>query len=94
MQSLGKLIILREQIISIHQEREELPVEDKVTFPTADRGMFYTGLLKGWERRLEFGLDGSAGNSQNETLRSTINLKYADDDTRWHFETLYYVSSG
>jgi putative salt-induced outer membrane protein YdiY len=91
-QSLGKLIILREQIISIHHEREELPVEDIVTFPTADRGMFYTGLLKGWERRFEFGLDGSAGNSQNETLRSTLNLKYEDDDTRSHFEMLYYVS--
>lgn len=90
-QSLGKLIILREQIISIHHEREELPV-DKVTFPTADRGMFHTGLLEGWERRLEIGLDGSAGNSQNETLRSTINLKYEDDETRLHFETLYYIS--
>ena len=46
--------------------------------------MFHTGLLKGWERRLEIGLDGSAGSSQNETFRSTINLKYADDKSRWH----------
>lgn len=89
--SLGRLYILREEIASIHQELEDLPV-DKSTL-TADKGMFHTGLLKGWERRLEIGLDGSAGSSQNETFRSTINLKYADDKSRWHSETLYYMSA-
>ena len=91
-QYFGKLIILREHIISIHHELEELPV-DKATFPSDERGIFNTGLLKDWEHRLEIGLDGSAGNSQNETLRSTLNLKYEDENSRMHSQTLYYVSS-
>jgi len=89
--SLGRLYILREEIASIHQELVDLPV-DKSTL-TADKGVFHTGLLKGWQRRLEIGLDGSAGNSQNETFRSTLDFKYEDDKKRWHSESLYYVSA-
>ncbi len=91
-QSLGTLIILREQIISISTEQEYLPV-DKVTTTTADRGMFNTGLLKDWERRLEVGLDGSAGTSENTTFRTRIDLKYEDDKSRWHSDSIYYVSA-
>jgi len=87
--SLGRLYILREEIASIHQELEDSSLADL----SADRGMLNTGWLAGWERRLEIGLDGSAGNSQNETFRSAINLKYEDDKKRWYSETLYYVSA-
>ena len=87
--SLGRLYILREEIVSISQELEDSSLADL----SADRGMLNTGWLAGWERRLEIGLDGSAGNSQNETFRSAINLKYEDDKSRWHSETLYYVSA-
>ncbi len=83
--SLGRLYILREEIVSI----KEASLGDV----SADRGILNTGWLAGWERRLEIGLDGSAGNSQNETFRSTIDLKYEDDKSRWHSETLYYVSA-
>ncbi len=79
-------------MISIDHELEDLPLDDKATVHTEDRGMLNTGLLKKWERRIEIGLDGSAGNSQNETFRSTLNLKYEDNDSRIHSETLYYVS--
>jgi putative salt-induced outer membrane protein YdiY len=90
-QSLGTLSILREQIVSINHKQEDLP-EDKVTaIPTADRGMFNTGLLTGWERSIEMGLDGSAGVSQSETLRLGLELKYEDDKDRWRSNTIFYL---
>ena len=87
--SLGRLYILREEIVSINQELED----SSVSKVPADRGMLNTGWFEGWERRLAIGLDGSAGSSENMTFRSTINLKYEDDKSRWHSETLYYVST-
>ena len=90
-QSLGTLSILREQIVSINHKQEDLP-EDKVTAtPTADKGMFNTGLLTDWQRRLEIGLNGSAGVTQDETLRVTLDFKYEDDKDRWHANTIYYI---
>ncbi len=90
-QSLGTLSILREQIVSINHKQEDLP-EDKVTAtPTADKGMFNTGLLTGWERYLEIGLDGSAGISQSETFRLGLEFKYEDDNDRWRSNTIYYL---
>jgi putative salt-induced outer membrane protein YdiY len=90
-QSLGTLSILREQIVSINHKQEDL-AEDKVTaIPTADRGMFNTGLLTGWERNIEMGLDGSAGVSQSETLRLGLEFKYEDDKDRWRSNTIYYI---
>ncbi|MEE9355822.1 MAG: DUF481 domain-containing protein [Methylococcaceae bacterium] len=90
-QSLGTLSILREQIVSINHKQEDLP-EDKVTAtPTADKGMFNTGLLTGWERYLEIGLDGSAGISQSETFRLGLEFKYEDDNDRWRSNTIYYI---
>ncbi len=90
-QSLGTLSILREQIVSINHKQEDLP-EDKVTAtPTADKGMFNTGLLTDWERNIEMGLDGSAGVSQSETLRLALGLKYEDDNDRWNVRSIYYL---
>jgi len=87
--SLGTLSILREQIVSINHKQEDLP-EDKVTAThTADKGMFNTGWLKDWERHLEIGLNGSAGVTQDETLRIGLGLQYEDDKDRWHVNTIY-----
>ncbi len=88
--SLGRLYILREEIVSINHELEDLSVDKAAT--SADRGMLNTGLLEGWQRRLEIGLDGSAGTSDNTTFRTEIDLKYEDDKSRWHSESIYYVS--
>jgi putative salt-induced outer membrane protein YdiY len=88
-QSLGTLSILLEQIVSINHKQEDLP-EDKVTAtPTVDKGMFNTGLLTDWEHNIEIGLDGSAGVSQDETLRLGLEFQYEDDKDRWHFNTIY-----
>jgi putative salt-induced outer membrane protein YdiY len=90
-QSLGTLSILLEQIVSINHKQEDLP-EDKVTAtPTVDKGMFNTGWLKDWERHLEIGLHGSAGVSQDETLRIGSGFQYEDDKDRWHVNTIYYL---
>ncbi len=90
-QSLGTLSILREQIISINHEQEDLSEDEVTATPTADRGMFNTGLLKDWERSFEMGLDGSAGVSQSETLRLGLELEYEDDKDRWNSKTIYYL---
>ncbi len=92
-QSLGTLSILREQIVSINNKQENLP-EDKVTATSnADKGMFGAGLLKDWQRRLGISLVGSSGTSENYTFRSSLNLKYEDDNSRWDSTSIYLLSS-
>ena len=91
-QSLGTLSILREQIVSINKY-EKIPEEIVSKAPTTDNGMFGTGLLKDWDRRIGVSLVGSAGSSENYTFRSSINFKYEDDKSRWDSVSVYLLSS-
>ena len=91
-QSLGVLSILRDQIVSINKQ-EELPEDEIVDTPKTDKGMLGTGLLKDWERRIGVSLVGSSGTSENYTFRSSLNLKYEDDKSRWNSTSYYLLSS-
>ena len=91
-QSLGTLYILREQIVSINKY-EKIPEEIVSKAPTTDKGMFGTGLLKDWDRRIGVSLVGSAGTSENYTFRSSLNFKYEDDKSRWDSTSVYLLSS-
>ena len=92
-QSLGVLSILRDQIVSINQKQEDLPEDEIIATPKADKGMLGTGLLKDWERRLGISLIGSSGTSENYTFRSSLNFKYEDDKSRWNSASFYLLSS-
>jgi hypothetical protein len=64
-QSLGTLYILREQIVSINKY-EKIPEEIVSKAPTTDKGMFGTGLLKDWDRRIGVSLLSSDENETSE----------------------------
>ncbi len=91
--SLGTISILREQIVSINHKQENLPEDKEVATSTADKGMFGTGLLKDWSRKLGISLVGSSGSSENYTFRSSLNFNYEDDKSRWDSTSVYLLSS-
>ncbi len=91
-ESLGTLLIMREQIVSINHEYENLLQDKEAVTSIVDKGMLGTGLLKDWERRLGFSIVGSSGTSENYTFRSSLNLKYEDNEDRWNSTSVYLLS--
>jgi len=56
---------------------------------SSDDGLGGSGLLQGWNRQLELGLNGSSGNSENATFRAGFKGDYEDDRDRWLLDMLY-----
>lgn len=102
--SLGELTIARDQIVAIYEDRtaldaalaEESAAEKAAALEAeraADEGLFGSGLLKGWNRQLEVGLNGAEGNSQNLNFRAAFKTDYEDDEDRWIYNMLYRTAS-
>lgn len=98
--SLGELKIPRSQIKQIYETQDEYDealakeaaakkAADVEAERAADDGLFGTGFLKGWNRRLEAGLSGAEGNSQNFNFRIGFHGDYADAEDRWLYDMVY-----
>ncbi len=92
-ESLGTLSIIREQVVSINHEQEHLPEDDVTANSAADKGILGKGLLKDWQRKFGMSIVGSSGTSENYTFRTSLNLKYEDDKSRWDSTSVYLLSS-
>ncbi len=46
-------------------------------------GFFGTNFMRGWNRRIDFGLTGQDGTSESTVITGGLRLGYADDWTRW-----------
>jgi putative salt-induced outer membrane protein YdiY len=101
--TLGEVAIPREKIAAIYEDPDamaaaeaEAAAADKAAALEAERaaddGLFGTGIFKGWNRRLELGLTGAEGNSQNINFRTAFHTDYEDDEDRWIFDTVYRAS--
>lgn len=56
----------------------------------ADEGVFgYGFFLKGWNRKVNLGVSGAEGNSQNLNFRASFHGDYEDRDSRWLFDMVY-----
>lgn len=98
--SLGETKIKRDTIEGIYKDADaykaasdEQAAADKKAEAAAERaadeGMFGTGFLKGWDRRLELGLTGASGNSENLNFRAAFFGKYEDEEDRWLWDMVY-----
>lgn len=66
---------------------------DKLKLDTGEPpnpGLFDTTFMRGWKRRIEFGLNGKQGNTVNTNVTAGLTLDYEDDWTRWKFDGRYY----
>ncbi len=46
-------------------------------------GLFNTNFMRGWNRRIDFGLTGQDGTSESTVITGGLRLGYSDDWTRW-----------
>ena len=53
-------------------------------------GLFGTGFLRGWSRRIDLGINGKEGNSVTTNVTAGIAFAYEDDWTRWKLNGRYF----
>ena len=98
--SLGQVTIAKDQIEATYADPDAMAAAlaqadaaDKAAAlqaeRAADEGVLGTGFLKGWNRRLELGLNGAEGNSQNLNFRAGFFADYEDDEDRWLYDMVY-----
>ncbi|MGB0767770.1 MAG: DUF481 domain-containing protein, partial [Phycisphaeraceae bacterium] len=102
--SLGEVKIAKDQIAATYADPDamaaamaEKDAADKAAELEAERaadgGLFGSGFLKGWNRRLEAGLTGAEGNSQNLNFRTGFFADYEDDEDRWIYAMVYRAAT-
>lgn len=98
--SLGNITIPREKIETLYKDEDaydaaqtEAAAKDKAAAleaeRAADEGLFGVGFLQGWNRRIEFGLTGAEGVSENLNMRAGFFADYEDEDDRWILDMVY-----
>lgn len=94
---LGKLQLSKSKISnisSINEPDEVVTMTETTPSETAkahnDNGLFGTGLLTGWERRIDLGIAGSAGKSQNHQVNLGFTADYESEYTRIAHRTAYF----
>ena len=58
-----------------------------------DAGLLSTGLLQGWKRELEVGINGSDGNSESLSIHAGFKADYKDIEDVWKLRTAYDKAS-
>jgi len=58
-----------------------------------DAGLFGTGLMRDWERRLDIGFSGSEGNSESFNVTAAFKGRYKSDTDRWLLDLKYFRGS-
>ena len=68
---------------------------DQLEIDTGERpspGLFGTGILRGWERRVDFGWTGRIGTTDTLTITAGVDFRYADEFRRWKLNGRYFFN--
>jgi putative salt-induced outer membrane protein YdiY len=89
---LGELLLPLGEIAAIDPDPATVAVESAVETesPATDPGILGTGWLRSWDRRVEIGITGAAGKSENQKINAGFTADFEDDTTRWSHETRYF----
>lgn len=96
---LGELKLDKNQVMAVKQTashpepKETVDVANAVTEQSADsedNGLFGTGVLVNWKRRLDLGIAGSAGKSKNHQVNIGFSADYDSDYTRISHKSAYF----
>lgn len=90
--TLGTLDVPRSAVAAVVDDAPPAPVTPAgVDLPAVatDDGLLGLGLLRGWKRKLEFGLNGADGRHNNLKLHLGFAGDYEDREERWALKSLY-----
>jgi len=98
--ALGEVTFNKEQVKAVYADPEAMKAaqveaaakkkaDAKAAEVEADDGLFGSGFLAGWNRRLKLGLNGAEGNSQNINFRIAFHGDYEDAEDRWIYDMVY-----
>ena len=87
---LGQIAIPRDQLTDLQADlMDDAPLEPVDVMAQSDNGFLGTGWLTDWKRRVEIGVTGAAGKSENMNITAGFSANYEDEDTRWAHRTAY-----
>lgn len=84
------VVIKHPQLGQIRLALDQLEID---TGELPSPGLFGTRFMRGWNRRINFGLNGKQGNSENTNLTMSANFNYADAFKRWRLTGRYFFSA-
>jgi putative salt-induced outer membrane protein YdiY len=98
---LGELSINKSQVMTVaaaeqsetdtaHSDAARTTVSEPEVAEIDDNGLFGTGILTHWKRRLDLGLAGSAGKSRNHQVNLGFSADFDTDYTRISSRTAYF----
>lgn len=88
---LGELTVPRSQIAKLQPDpADETATTAGTAVTETDDGLLGTGWLSDWKRRVEIGVTGAAGKSENQEIQAGFSADYEGDDKRWAHKTRYY----
>lgn len=62
--------------------------------PSAEpRGLFGTGLFRGWDMQLTAGINGTAGNSDTVSAVAKFKASFEDAENRWLWDNSYFLTN-
>lgn len=88
--TVGHVVLDHPQLGRLRLELDQLRLD---TGKPPSPGLLGTGFLRGWNRRLDLGLNGKQGNSATTNFTAGTDLTYRDDWTGWRINGRYFYST-
>lgn len=89
--TLGDLVVARDKIRQIEQGDTITPPRPRPTIASVpDNGLLGSGWLTDWRRRMELGVNGASGKSDNQRVNLGFIADFEDTEERWSHRTRFY----
>lgn len=89
---LGRLTLAHERVSAVSRG-EAPPVAARAPSRRVRPGLFGTRFLRGWERHVELGVNGSEGNTNEFDGLARLLARSEDDRRRWNVDLAYFYST-
>ena len=89
---LGELVLPRANVLSVDPSSHFEPAQDDIETDVVglDPGIFATGWLTDWQKKVAVGISGASGKSESLKINAGFTAAFEDESTRWSFEAAYY----
>ena len=88
--AIDYVLIEHPQLGKIRLSLDQLEID---TGTPPKRGWFDTNFMRGWNRSINVGLNGTSGDTNTANLTIGYNFNYADDFKRWRFTGRYFYNN-
>jgi hypothetical protein len=88
---LGDVVVARDKVRTLEDGDTVSPPRPKPTIASVpDGGLLGSGWLTDWRRRMEVGVSGASGKSQNQRINVGFMADFEDTEERWNHRTRFY----